>query len=45
MLSVVPELRKFPRAMQLGVKSELPNSLETPNIQQHAASSFVPGTS
>jgi len=45
MLSVVPESRTIPKAMQLGVKNELLNSLETPNLQQHAASSFTPVTS
>jgi hypothetical protein len=45
MLSVVPESRKVPKAMQLVIKSELLNSLETPKLQQHAASSFAPGVS
>jgi len=44
MLSVVSILRKVPKAMQLGVKSEFLNSLETPKLQQHAASSFAPVT-
>lgn len=44
MVSVVPELRKVPKAMQLGVQSELLNSLETPKLQQHAAPSFAPVT-
>lgn len=45
MLSVVPELRKVPKAMKVGVKSEWLNSLVTPKLQQHVTSSFAPVSS